>query len=145
MSENVILLAIDGSDGSKRALNHVRRRAELGGAKVVVAYVIEWSPYSFNTPEENAERHSRRESEIAKAHDSVVGPALSYLNEGGIEVESVVLHGNPSETLIQIAKDNNAAQIVIGRRGQSGLKSLIFGSVAGNLIQTAPVPVMVVP
>ncbi|KAE9630931.1 universal stress protein [Parasedimentitalea maritima] len=145
MSENVILLAIDGSTGAERALAHTRRRAELGGAKVVVAYVIEWSPYSFNTPEENAERHSRRESEIAKAHDSVIGPALSYLTDGGIVVDSIVRHGNPTETLIAVAKETSAAQIVIGRRGQSGLKSLIFGSVAGNLIQTAPVPVMVVP
>jgi len=145
MSENVILLAIDGSEGAERALVHVQRRAELGGAKVVVAYVIEWSPYSFNTPEENAQRHSRRESEIAKAHDLVVGPALTFLSEANIEVESIVRHGNPSETLIGIAKETGAAQIVIGRRGQSGLKSLIFGSVAGNLIQTAPIPVMVVP
>ncbi|MGI9354178.1 MAG: universal stress protein [Rhizobiaceae bacterium] len=35
--------------------------------------------------------------------------------------------------------------MVVGRRGQSGIKNLIFGSVAGNLIQTSPVPVVVVP
>ncbi|WP_166415593.1 universal stress protein [Cochlodiniinecator piscidefendens] len=142
---NTVLLAIDGSRGSDRALTHVRKRAELGGAKVVVAYVIEWSPYSFNTPEENAERHSRRETEISRATTSVVEPALTYLTEGGIDVESLVRHGPPSETLIKIAEEVGAAQIVIGRRGESGLKSLIFGSVAGNLIQTSPVPVMVVP
>lgn len=145
MSENVILLAVDGSSGAARALAHVRRRAKFGGAKVVVAYVIEWSPYSFNTAEENAQRHSRRESEIAKAHDAVVNPALAVLQQDGITVQSIVQHGNPTETLIEISKEVDAAQIVIGRRGQSGLKSLIFGSVAGNLIQTAPIPVMVVP
>ena len=143
--ENVVLLAIDGSQGSERALEHVKNRAKKSGAKVVVAYVIEWSPYSFNTPEENAERHSRRESEIERAHSGVVDPAVEYLKKCGVSCESTVRHGRPAETIIEVAEEFGAAQIVIGRRGQTGLKTLLFGSVAGNLIQTAPVPVMVVP
>ncbi len=143
--ENVVLLAIDGSEGSKRALEHAGRRAKIGGAKVIVAYVIEWSPYSFNTPEENAQRHSRREAEIERATSGVVAPALFYLKEAGVDCDSIVRHGPPAETIVGIAEDMNVAQIIIGRRGQSGLKSLLFGSVAGNLIQTATVPVLVVP
>lgn len=143
--ENIVLLAVDGSEGAERALEHVKDRAKIGDAKVIVAYVIEWSPYTFNTPEENAKRHSRRESEIARAQTSVVDPVIAYLKRFGVETDSVVRHGPPAETIIAIAKQHKAAQIVIGRRGQSGLKTLLFGSVAGNLIQTAPVPVMVVP
>lgn len=142
---NVVLLAVDGSEGSGRALDHAISRAQSSGARVVVAYVIEWSPYSFNTPEENAERHKRREAEIERANEGVVQPALARLTAEGIDCEGIVRHGSPAETLIDLAKGCDAAQIVIGRRGQSGIKSLIFGSVAGNLIQTAPVPVMVVP
>ncbi|MDF1670394.1 MAG: universal stress protein [Roseovarius sp.] len=143
--KNVVLLAVDGSEGSERALSHAMSRAKSGGAKVVVAYVIEWSPYSFNTPEENAERHNRRESEIERANSGVVVPAMAKLADAGIEAEGLVRHGKPAETLSAIAKEVGAAQIVIGRRGQSGVKALIFGSVAGNLVQTAPVPVVVVP
>lgn len=143
--ENTVLLAVDGSDGSSRALDHAIARAKQGGAKVVVAYVIEWSPYSFNTPEENAQRHSRRESEIERANSEIVTPALLRLKGEGLECDGVVQHGPPAETLIEIAKEYGAAQILIGRRGHSGLKALLFGSVAGNLIQTAPVPVVVVP
>ncbi|SMR71292.1 Nucleotide-binding universal stress protein, UspA family [Aliiroseovarius halocynthiae] len=143
--ENTVLLAVDGSDGSDRALGHAIARAKQGGAKVVVAYVIEWSPYSFNTPEENAQRHSRRESEIERANSEIVTPALLRLKGEDLECEGVVRHGPPAETLIDLAKECGAAQILIGRRGHSGLKSLLFGSVAGNLIQTAPVPVVVVP
>lgn len=142
---NVVLLAVDGSPGSERALEHALKRAKNAGSKVIVAYVIEWSPYSFNTPEENAERHARRESEIDRAQTGVVDPAVKRLNDAGIETSSVVQHGSPAETLIDIAEGNGAAQIVIGRRGQSGIKALLFGSVAGSLIQTAPVPVVVVP
>jgi nucleotide-binding universal stress UspA family protein len=142
---NVVLLAIDGSEGAERALDHALRRAQSAGSKVVVAYVIEWSPYSFNTPEENAERHARRESEIDRAQSGVVDPAVKRLKDAGIDTSSEVRHGSPAETLIDIANESAATQIVIGRRGQSGIKALLFGSVAGSLIQTAPVPVVVVP
>ncbi len=143
--ENVVLLAIDGSEGSKRALAHATSRAKIGGAKVIVAYVIEWSPYSFNTPEENALRHQRREAEIDRAQTGVVDPALAYLRGEGVACEGIVRHGPPAETIVAIAEERQVVQIIIGRRGQSGLKTLLFGSVAGNLIQTAPVPVLVVP
>lgn len=74
MSKSV-LLAIDGSSGGAHALQHILAFTDSASVKVVLAYVIEWSPYSFNTPEENAERHKRRESEISRAEAGVVNPA----------------------------------------------------------------------
>ncbi len=142
---NSVLVAIDGSAGGERALQYAKERAKLGGAKLLVTYVIEWSPYTFNTPEENAERHVRREQEIEKATSSVVAPAVKMLKAEGIACEPLVQHGPPAETLIKLAEKHDVKQIVIGRRGQSGIKTLLFGSVAGNLIQTSPVPVVVVP
>lgn len=142
---NSVLVAIDGSDGGARALQYASERAKLGGAKLIVTYVIEWSPYSFNTPEENAERHKRREEEIDRATSGVVEPAAKQLATQGIDYEMVVRHGPPAETLIKLAVKFGVQQIVIGRRGQSGIKALLFGSVAGNLVQTSPVPVVVVP
>ena len=47
----------------------------------MVAYVIEWSPYSFNTPEENEKRHKRREEEIERAQSQVLDPLVASLQE----------------------------------------------------------------
>ena len=143
--ENTVLLAIDGSAGGARALRYAIARAKMGGAKIIVTYVIEWSQYSFNTPEENALRHQRREQEISRATDSIIEPAAELLRKEQVEFETVVTHGPPAETIIKLAEKYGVAQIVIGRRGESGLKTLLFGSVAGNLIQTSQVPVVVVP
>lgn len=142
---NSVLVAVDGSGGGARALKYASERAQLGGAKLIVAYVIEWSPYTFNTPEENAERHGRREQEIERASSSVVEPAAKELTALGIEHATVVRHGQPAETLIRLAREFGVQQIVVGRRGDSGIKTLIFGSVVGNLVQTSPIPVVVVP
>ena len=143
--KNIYLLAVDGSPGSKKAVEFAAERAKRGGAKLVVAYVIEWSPYSFNTPEENETRHKRREEELDKATQSVVVPVAAELKQQGIDVETVVRHGHPAGTIIELAESHDVAQIIIGRQGESGLKQMMFGSVAANLVQGSPVPVTVVP
>ena len=142
---NIFLVAVDGSPGSKNAIDFAAERANRGGEKIIVAYVIEWSPYSFNTPEENAQRHKRREEEIERATTTIVDPVAAELKEAGLDVETVVSHGNPSQTVVELATSRDVAQIFIGRTGESGLKTMLFGSVVANLVQTSTVPVTVVP
>ena len=142
---NSFLLAVDGSSGSAKAVEFALDRAKRGKAKVIVAYVIEWSPYTYNTPEENAERHKRREEELERAHSKIVDPIAKKVSDAGLEVETLVRHGHPAETLVDLAEEHKVAQIFIGRRGGSNLKTLLFGSVAANLVQTSSVPVTVVP
>jgi nucleotide-binding universal stress UspA family protein len=142
---NTFLVAVDGSAGSLRAVDYATERAKASKAKLILAYVIEWSPYSFHTPEELAERHKRREEEIERAQSTILGPILKSVKDKGVDAETVVHHGHPSETLIELAKDRNTTQIFIGRKGESRMAALLFGSVAGSLVQTSPVPVTVVP
>lgn len=141
---NTFLLAVDGSPSSEKAVAYAASRAKSEQAKVVIAYVIEWSPYTFNTPQENEERHQRREEELARAA-SMVTPTAEKLEADGIEVDTEVRHGNIADVLISLAEENNAGQIIIGRGGEAGLKARLFGSVVANLVQSSPVPVTVVP
>jgi nucleotide-binding universal stress UspA family protein len=141
---DTMLVGVDGSETSRRAADFAALRAKASGARLVVAYVIEWSPYTFNTPEENEVRHKRREEEIARA-EAHLAPLLSELRAAGLEVEGVVRHGHAAEALSTLAVEYGAAQIFIGRRGVSKIAALLFGSVAGSLVQVAPVPVTVVP
>lgn len=142
---DTFLLAVDGSEPAGRAAEFAKTRAKAGKARVVVAYVIEWSPYSFNTPEENEERHKRREEEITKAKSQVLDPVVAALKGEGLEVEGEVRHGHAAEVLSALAGEKGACQIFIGRRGLSKVKAMLFGSVAGSLVQVSPVPVTVVP
>jgi nucleotide-binding universal stress UspA family protein len=140
-----MLVGVDGSDSSRRAADFAAARARAGNARLVVAYVIEWSPYTFNTPEENEIRHRRREEEIERARTQVLDPILGELRAGGVEVEGVVRHGHAAEVLSGLAGEFGAAQIFVGRLGQSRIAALLFGSVAGSLAQISRVPVTVVP
>ena len=142
---DTFLVGVDGSDGGVRAAEFAAKQAKDCSARLVVAYVIEWSPYSFNTPEENEQRHKRREEEISRAESEVLQPIVASLAQGGTDAEGVVRHGHPAEVLSALADEHKASQIFIGRRGLSKLKALLFGSVAGSLVQISPVPVTVIP
>ncbi len=142
---NVMIVGIDGSDPGERAAEFAANVASAQGASLIIVYVIEWSPYTFNTPEENEMRHKRREEEIESANINVLTPMLYKLRADEREIEGMVLHGHPARTINRIARDNGASQIFVGRTGGSGISKLIFGSVASNLVQTAAVPVTVIP
>jgi len=140
-----LLVGVDGSEGGKRAAQFAAARAKETGARLIVAYVIEWSPYTFNTAQENEVRHKRREEEIARAESEVVQPLVAGLKKDGVSAEGSVRHGHAVEVLSRIAGEEKASQIFIGRRGLSKFQALLFGSVASSLVQVSPVPVTVIP
>jgi nucleotide-binding universal stress UspA family protein len=141
-----ILVGVDGSAASDRALAHARRLAGLIGAcEVALAFVIDWSPYSFHTPEELEERHQRREAELAQARSHVLEPAARALEADGLKVSMDVRHGDPAALLDEMARERGAEQIIIGRTGDSGLRNRLFGTVAGKLVASASVPVTIIP
>ncbi len=140
-----LLIGLDGQSSGDRALTFAENLAKLiGDAELLVVYVIEWSPYSFQTPEENAQRHKRREEEISTAMERVVTPALERLEAAGIAAQGIVRHGNVADTLDSIAAKQNASQIIVGRSTETGLSKRIFGSSTANLVMGANVPVTVV-
>jgi nucleotide-binding universal stress UspA family protein len=141
----VYLVGIDCSECGGRALDYAAEEALAHSSRIIVAHVIEWSPYSFNTNEENAERHKRREAELARAREEIIEPIVAKLKEKGIDAEGAIRHGHPARTLKALADESGANAIVVGRQGASGFKAQFFGSVAGSLIQIAEQPVVVVP
>jgi nucleotide-binding universal stress UspA family protein len=140
-----LLIGLDGHGSGERAMAYAQRQANLiGDCEVIVAYIVEWSPYSFQTAEENAERHKRREEEISTAMSRVVDPAVAKLSDAGMNARGVVRHGDVADALNTIAQENKVDQIIVGRSSEGGFAKRIFGSATSNLVMTASVPVTVV-
>ena len=139
------IVAYDGSDASGRALAFAVESASKNGASILVAHILEWSPYSFLTPEELEERHKRRGEELDRAKTAIVDPIVESVSAQSIAVDSVIRYGHVAETLVDIASEKGGTQLIIGRTGHSSLATRVFGSVAGTLAQIAPVPCTIVP
>ena len=139
---NTVVVGVDGSEAGDRAARFASRIVR--GGTLVVACVVPWSPFSVQTAEENDQRHARKQRETEEAH-RIVDPLVESFTGEGVKVEGVVRHGHPAETLSDLAREHGADHLVVGRVGQSKVRSLLFGSTPGNLIQIAMVPVTVVP
>ncbi|WP_299982534.1 universal stress protein [uncultured Ruegeria sp.] len=142
---NKYLVAVEGSEGSQRALAHAIERAKTSNAELVLAHIIDWSPYSFHTPEELSARHKRREEELTRARDVVLAPIVKLVEDAGVKSSSEVRHGKAAETLAEMAIEHDVAQIIAGRSGESGVSSMLFGTTPSKLVQISSVPVLIVP
>lgn len=136
-----IVVGVDGSDSSKRALRWAVRQAELTGAAVeaVTAWDIPqfhgslaWLPPS-SSDEGALEARARQELEDA------VKEVLGSRPPG--EVRPVVRYGTPASVLLEAARE--ASLLVVGSRGLGGFAGLLLGSVAQHCAQHAACPVVV--
>jgi nucleotide-binding universal stress UspA family protein len=141
---DVYVVGFDGTAPSHRAAEFAASNARKAGAALHLVMVLEWSPYSFLTIEELAERHKRRQEELARA-DAVLAPVVQALRDAGAEVTGEVRYGHAAEVICEIIATRRASQVFIGRTGGSPLAQRLLGGLVLALVQAAPAPVTVVP
>ncbi len=140
------VVAVDGSDSAQRAAEYAESVALKCGGGLLLVHVIDWSQFSFLTPEELAERHKNREEELKNARERILEPLADRLRKNGVPVQVEAVHGNPVKEIHRLAREHRANHIVAGRQGQAqGLLERLFGGVASGLVQTAEVPITLVP
>lgn len=138
------VIGYDGTASSKRAVEFACGQAKSSKGVVHLVHVLEWSAYSFLTPEELSERHKRREEELSRAN-AILQPVIDDLKTKGVNATHEVRYGHAGELLCEIAEGMNARQIVIGRTGTTAIAARLMGSLALTLVQASPVPITVVP
>lgn len=149
-----IVVPLDGSPESERALLHARHLAKAFGATLHLVQVVSRSEElslmrdgvgSFTTAEYSrglAEELINRR--LARA-DEYLKQAAAGLEAEGIKVETVVLEGAASENIIAYAEEKNAGLIVMSTRGQGGIQRLLVGSTTDRVIRSVHVPVLAIP
>ncbi|AKB78706.1 Universal stress protein [Methanosarcina horonobensis HB-1 = JCM 15518] len=141
-----IVIATDGSDCSRLAVDKGIELAQLGSGTVYAVYVVSTAYLSMDG--DYFMGVNPYWESIQEAWKTQGQQAVNYVkNLGemkGINVESVLLEGNPSDELIRYAEENEMDIIVMGTLGKTGLDRLLLGSVAGNVVRHSKVPVMVV-
>lgn len=130
-----ILLAYDGFQHSKHALEESAELAAKGRAAVTILSVV---------PEADA-RGSKAGGHrwLAPHAHQDVAVAHSYLGERGIEAEMKIAHGEPTEEICTEASDGGYDLVVAGSWGRGALGELILGSVSQRLVDEAPCPVLI--
>jgi nucleotide-binding universal stress UspA family protein len=134
----VVVVGVDGSDGSKAALRFAVEEARRRSATLRVVAVWEFPAtiaMGMVLPPDFDEVSARAARQSAQA-------AIADLGEPGVPVELKVLDGNPAGALIDEARD--ADVLVVGSRGRGGFRELLLGSVSQACVHHAVCPVIVI-
>jgi nucleotide-binding universal stress UspA family protein len=136
-----ILVPVDGSEHSRRALLFAVEVAKKHGARVMIAHSVVWEP-------PRASRQRRAIQQLAKEFDDVGGKLLRKMNKevvnSGVEVELALLHGSAGEAVTKFANAGDYDLVVVGVRGRSLVSRVLLGSVADRIIRICGRPVLVV-
>ncbi len=134
-----ILVAVDGSAFSDTAVDQAISLGGICNSEIFVISVVDLYPEQMEVAPALVEKMSK---EVRQHLDR----AQKKVDESDIPCETIVhMGGAPHQFIIQEAKDKEIDLIVMGTHGRSGIKRVLLGSVAQNVIGHAPCPVLVVP
>lgn len=136
-----ILVAVDGSDQSKRAARLAADIALRFGASLTLMHVI---PPLLVPPDAYGLDLGPMAVEQEKLADKLLREAESSLGEPGLEIHRELVHGPPAEMLAEAAKKGGADLIAIGSHGHNAAARVLLGSVSDRLTHIAEKPTLIV-
>jgi len=140
---NRIVVGVDGSEESKRALRWAAAEAKLRGAALRVVHA--WTfPYIAAGPGLDPVLDAQMIEDVRRNAEELVQHELAALGDeaAGVDVERVVVEGAPAPALIEAARGSDL--LVVGSRGHGGFSGLLLGSVSQQCSHHAPCPLVIV-
>ena len=138
-ARKTVLVPVDGSPGSLRALAHACERVRSRRSGSVIALNVQPAmPASRFAPAAAIRDHQQRMAAEALAKVARVA------KREGVEVSQQVAVGPPAAVILREAQRLKAGEIVMGTRGMGKLGGLLLGSVASKVVQLSEVPVTLV-
>ena len=140
-----VLVPLDGSELAECVLIHVKNLVKEGSAGEVTLFNV----VKVDTPwaelyGKNFDINKVREAFFASAR-KYLAKIESQLNSEGIKVKTESLEANsPAYKITEYARENDMELIIMGTHGYTGLKKMMMGSVASGILNSSPVPVLLI-
>jgi nucleotide-binding universal stress UspA family protein len=140
---STIVVGVDGSTTSRRALHVAAEEARFRGAELVVVMAWEYPapaliPIGGALPPADAMEDATRDGLKTLLDEE-------FADDPGVVVVPVVGEGSGATALLFEARDRDADMIVVGRRSRGTLADVFLGSTSRQLVHHAGCPVLVVP
>src|SRR5215510_6388364 len=134
-----ILVPVDFSEASKRAVTYAMTIAAQTNAKLFVAHIVQdTSALNYTFPSETYEAE-KQQYEAAKRQIQKLIPEECY---GKFDVEMIVKTGNIEAELIGIAEEEAVDLVVMGSHGRRHFGRWFIGSVTERLLRKLPMPIL---
>jgi nucleotide-binding universal stress UspA family protein len=140
-----ILVPVDFSPPSDRAIRYATTLANKFGARVSLLHVVD-DPFVTGAWQAEAFIASVPEllNELMMGARTHLGELKTELATQGFIVDTAVITGPPARAIVEHASAGHFDLIVMGTHGRAGLSHALLGSVAERVVQKAPCPVLTV-
>ena len=138
-----ILIPVDGSPTSERAIEEAVQFAHQQGAQVEVIMIIEDLLYF----EDNGVNYAALLNIVKSNNEKILATAEQKFQQAGIAVVSKLLEAKGeriANTIVTEAKSFQADLIIIGTHGRSGFSRMVLGSVAEAVLRMAHIPILLI-
>ena len=143
-ADSKIVVGVDGSEASKRAVEWCASHAAAIGSEVVVVHAIDLPVYfgpSFGYVSVPAMTEAKRE----ELRDLATRDWCKPLTDAGVPHRIVLAEGVPALVILTTARAEAAQLMVTGRRGRGGFAELVLGSTSHALTHHIDRPLVIVP
>jgi nucleotide-binding universal stress UspA family protein len=130
-----VLLAYDGSEGARRALEQAASLVRDGDAVTVVSVAEGLPLFGYASALPSPEQEEERQAQLVEA--------ATRLAERGIAASLVRRSGDPATAILDVAEQEGADLIVMGTRGRSAVERWLIGSVSTKVLHHARCSVLV--
>ena len=139
-----ILLAVDGSEHCKRAIEKViELSATMRTPAAVHVLNVQHAPIVYGLAEVYLNK-DRAEESIKQAGQSIVDEAVEILRNAGLAPAEEVAIGEIAPVIARRAREQHCDLIAMGTRGMGAVGTLVLGSVATKVIHLSETPVLLV-
>lgn len=141
MNVRNILVPVDFSDASKKALDYGVALAGEFESKLVVVHIVEYSrPLAYAFPTETFATEKHEFGEVRAKLSTLIPKEV----RDEMDYRFVVKLGEPEDEVLASVSDEKADLVVMGSHGRRAFRRWILGSVTEHLLRRLPVPVMTV-
>jgi len=133
-----IVVAVDGSKHSQRALDYTNELATTYGSSVWIVHAFPQTSDLFGYDE-----YEKMVAQRELAGQAIINAAREKLDQS-IDIREELLEGPAAEAILSVAEARQSSLIIMGTRGLGTLQGLLFGSVSSKVAQYASCPVMLV-
>ena len=142
-----ILVPLDGSEYSIKALEYAGRMAKGFNSKLIALYILPSSiRYNLSSNNENSEINSQFNQIIQGSYIEAQNWVKDMAKKIDIEIGTEVIIAKESivSEIIEFAEQRSIDLIIMGTRGRTGFKKLLLGSVASGVVTYSHCPVLVI-
>jgi nucleotide-binding universal stress UspA family protein len=150
-----ILVPLDGSEHSLKALDEAAQIAKMSSGKITLLSVYSVSAQPIMMPEQSASGYigrpiltgdeiSRLTEDARKFGNRILEDGEQRISAVGVEVEKMLVEGHVVQQIVRVANEDNFDLIVIGARGISHIREMLLGSVTDGVIHHAKCAVLVI-